>query len=45
MDLALTFSGLMVAFVVCAAWATRPPTLPSPREEEPKALAGAIYDP
>jgi len=33
MDLALTFSGLMAAFVACAAWATRPPARLSPREE------------
>jgi hypothetical protein len=30
MDLVLTFTGLMAAFVAIAAWATRPPALPSP---------------
>jgi hypothetical protein len=33
MDLALILSGLLVAFVTCAAWATRPPAPPSLQEE------------
>ena len=34
-------SGLMAAFVTCAAWATRPPAPPSPQEDQPENLPPA----
>lgn len=43
MDFALTLSGLMAAFVACAAWATRPPGPPERPGRVTRELPAGAY--